>query len=240
MYSGLTIARCLAASLGTSITTTRAGFLWYLTKRLGLELLISVIHLIGSIYGRPSETPELKKHAGICNYNLQVPVRSLARAFLAQCRLLLSIALYWPTDMVESRSVLDLAIRDAFDLGMYRRDFALENGGGDPVLEESWRRTWWQIYTVDAYHTAIKRSARFLAQDLEMTVELPCEEAGYESGVSTLGAVPPSYLLANTFFSASVSQYPSQRRWKTLRIASSHQTTTFTHPLHTSSAPSDA
>ena len=41
----------------------------------------------------------------------------------------------------KSFQVLQAAIDLALDLGMNRRDFAVENGEGCPILEESWRRT---------------------------------------------------------------------------------------------------
>lgn len=168
------------------------GFLRDPTRRASLEPLISVIRFIGSIYGRSNDSPVLKEQARKLNSDSKAPVNPVQGAFLAQSRLLLSIALYWSTDMEESRSTLDRAIRGAFDLEMHRQDFATNNGGGDRALEESWRRTWWQMYTVDAYYAAIKRSTNFLVQEEETTVDLPCEEMEYESGVSTSAVVPLS------------------------------------------------
>lgn len=163
-------------------------------RRPVLEPLVSVIRFIGSIYRRSSESAQLKEHARKCNSDLQSPVDPSEKAFMTQSRLLFSIALYWSTDMEESRSVLDRAIHDAFDLGMNRREFAAENSGGDPVLAESWRRTWWQLYIVDAYYAAIRRSPKFLAQ-VEATTDLPCSESEYHLGVSTLLSVRPSIAL---------------------------------------------
>ena len=113
-----------------------------------LESLLSVVRFIGSIYGRWSQSSQLKERARKSNSDQQCPGSALERAFLAQSRLLLSISLYWSTDMEESRLVMDRAIRDAFELGMYRRQFAAENAGGDRVLEECLRRTWWQIVSL--------------------------------------------------------------------------------------------
>ena len=39
----------------------------------------------------------------------------------------------------------------ALCLGMNQYGFAAENGRNDTILEESWRRTWWQIYATDAH-----------------------------------------------------------------------------------------
>ncbi len=79
---------------------------------------------------------------------------------------------------------MDAARRTALDLAMFHRQFAVENGEGDKVLEESWRRTWWQIYITDATFAAIRREAAFPTREVEVLVELPCEEEDYEAGVS--------------------------------------------------------
>ncbi|KAL9949995.1 hypothetical protein ACHAO3_000257 [Verticillium nonalfalfae] len=53
---------------------------------------------------------------------------------------------------------------------------------GDPVLEESWRRTWWMLYVLDAYYAGTLGRVDFSLQDAEATVDLPCHESEYESG----------------------------------------------------------
>lgn len=152
-------------------------------KRAVLDPLVAVLRLIGSIYGRLSGISELKGHCRTLLSNSQLLASPVQGAILAQSRLLYSIALYWSRDMDEGRSVLNQAINGALAMGMHHRSFAIEHGGGDPVIEESWRRTWWQIYVVDAYHAAIIRTPNFLAR-VDATVDLPCEESEYESGVS--------------------------------------------------------
>ena len=154
------------------------------TKQAIVDPLVAVLRFIGSIYGRSSGTPQLKGHCRDLLYHTQLPPGPVQRAFIIQSRLLFSIALYWSRDMDEARSILNQAINDAFDLGMHHRKFASQYGSGDPVIEESWRRTWWQIYIVDAYHAAIVRTPNFLAR-VDATVDLPCEESEYESGVSS-------------------------------------------------------
>lgn len=152
-------------------------------KRATLDPLVAVLRFIGSIYGRSSGTPQLKGHCRNLLSHTQLPTDPVKGAFIAQSRLLFSIALYWSRDMDEARIILDQAINDALYLGMHHRKFASQYGGGDRIIEESWRRTWWQIYIVDAYHAAIVRTPNFLAR-VDATVDLPCEESEYESGVS--------------------------------------------------------
>lgn len=51
-------------------------------------------------------------------------------------------------------------------------------------MEESWRRTWWQVYITDAIFAAIWREAAFPTRVVDVSVQLPCEEENYEAGVS--------------------------------------------------------
>lgn len=212
------------------------------TKRATLDPLIAVIRFIGSMYGRSSGTPQLKGHCRNLLSHTQLPTSPVQRAFIAQSRLLFSIALYWSRDMDEGRSILNQAINDAFDLGMHHRWFATEHGDDNPVIEESWRRTWWQIYIVDAYHAAIVRTAKFLAR-VDATVDLSCEERDYESGVSnrtTLSAILsclPCTFVILTVLEPLPRLFPCQRQYTSLTTASSRQTATSTPPSPILSAP---
>ena len=103
---------------------------------------------------------------------------------MVQCHLLYSIDLYWCEDKEQGRGEIDAAIHIALDLAMFDRQYATDNGNGDGALEESWRRTWWQVFIVDAYYAAIRRAPTFPTCDIDPTVDLPCEEDQYESGVS--------------------------------------------------------
>jgi hypothetical protein len=80
--------------------------------------------------------------------------------------------------------LLDETIRLALELGINRQEFAQENSRGDPILAESWRRTWWQIYITDAHIAGSTHKFPFRTSNIEMTVDLPCEELDYELGVS--------------------------------------------------------
>lgn len=75
---------------------------------------------------------------------------------------------------------------------MHRAEFASQHGQGDPVLEESWRRTWWSIYITDAHISGNAHSYSTQTGAAQITAELPCEEQQYESGVSI--EIPSKYL----------------------------------------------
>ncbi|KFY29865.1 hypothetical protein V494_08424 [Pseudogymnoascus sp. VKM F-4513 (FW-928)] len=136
------------------------------------------MRFVGSLYAYSNQSSQLRERVTIA----MEEAKDLQCPFMAQCHLLYSIALYWCGAELHSRDEMDTAIRIALDLAMNRCQFAAENGNGDPILEESWRRTWWQIYIVDANYAAMKRTSTFPTLKVEITTELPCEEHEYASG----------------------------------------------------------
>jgi hypothetical protein len=95
------------------------------------------------------------------------------------------MALFWHDYKADAKREMDAAVKLALDLKMFRKEFAAEHGAQDPVIAESWRRTWWMVFVVDAYYTGTLGTMNFQVIDVEATTELPCEEAEYESGVSS-------------------------------------------------------
>ncbi|KAI8631289.1 hypothetical protein F5Y19DRAFT_25811 [Xylariaceae sp. FL1651] len=144
-----------------------------------LNLLIAVMRFIGSSYSCPDSSPQLQEKVV---EGLQAIQRLAPDPFQVQCRLLYSIALFWGGEKTKSRGEIDAAISTALNLGMNRHRFAADHGRGDAVLQESLRRTWWQLYIIDAYYAAIKRSPTFSLCEVDADTELPCEEDEYESG----------------------------------------------------------
>ena len=143
-----------------------------------LQPLLQVLRLIGRVYRSEQWSVEL----------VEVVKRSIQQMpelnpVTVQCHLLFSITLFWHGNLDESQRHMKAAVRIARSLKMHLRAFAGENGDGDPVLTECWRRTWWTLYTVDAYYVGTLGTAEFAFEDLEITTELPCEEHEYESGV---------------------------------------------------------
>lgn len=151
-----------------------------------LKPLVYLMRFVGSIYlssHQPSLRPKCSQLEELVSSTLaQMPTTSM-NFFMVQCHLIFSICLYWRGNVPKSRLHMGMARQLALDAGMHRREFAAEHGNGDAVLEESWRRTWWQVYIVDAMYSAIKRSADFPSYRVESTTDLPCEEEDYERGV---------------------------------------------------------
>lgn len=110
--------------------------------------------------------------------------------FDVQAVLLFSIAAYWCDEIDHGLRFLDEAIRMALNLGMNQKSFSAQRGQSDPVLEESWRRTWWMIYIADAHMAGSTHTYPLRTTNIPVTVDMPCEEHDYESGVSTLLRYP--------------------------------------------------
>jgi len=103
--------------------------------------------------------------------------------FTVQAFLLIAIAIHSNDDFVYARELLDKAIQLALEIGMNDQSFARENGEGDTVLEESWRRTWWLLYMTDGIFSRVRHCSTFSLHGVRADVDLPCEEALYNAGV---------------------------------------------------------
>jgi hypothetical protein len=101
-----------------------------------------------------------------------------------QAMLLFGIGLHAKGIFEQSVHFMCLAGEIAIELGMHRREFATNNGEGWPVLEESLRRTWWEVYAVDGIMAGVCPLHSFVLYDIESDVPLPCDESEYASAVS--------------------------------------------------------
>lgn len=107
-------------------------------------------------------------------------------AWSVQALLLFSIALHAHNEVPRAAQVFIIAQGLTLELGLHRMEFALMHGGGDPQLEESWRRTWWSMYTVNGMMCAVNPGVQFKLKDIITDVPLPCEDKQYFSGVSDI------------------------------------------------------
>lgn len=104
--------------------------------------------------------------------------------FLVQTLLLYAIGLHGNDDRSRASQILNMAIDLALELGMNHKDFAPNNNQGCQVVEESWRRAWWELYYIDGVFAVADRSNQFRMSSIQMDCLLPCEEEEYSSGVS--------------------------------------------------------
>ncbi|KAF2024196.1 hypothetical protein EK21DRAFT_79240 [Setomelanomma holmii] len=103
-------------------------------------------------------------------------------AFSVQALILFSIGLHAHNEVPRAAQVFAIAQALTLELGLHRMEFALMHGGGDPQLEESWRRTWWSMFTVNGMMTAVNPGVQFKLKDVITDVPLPCENDQYFSG----------------------------------------------------------
>ncbi|KAH8817519.1 hypothetical protein F5884DRAFT_251349 [Xylogone sp. PMI_703] len=127
--------------------------------------------------------------------------------YTVQAMLLFGIGLHANGLYQESTKFLRMAGDLALELGMHRKEYATDHGEGDPVLEESWRRTWWEIYVLDGILAGVCPIHHFDLYDRESDVPLPCEESEYDSE-----QIPCSRLLSdldNAVFSSEDWEFSS-------------------------------
>ena len=101
---------------------------------------------------------------------------------LVQAMLIFSVTLHAQDRQQQARQILSSAIELAVDLGMNRMNFASDNCMGSPFLEESWRRTWWELYVLDGMLAALHQQSSFKLNSIENDVLLPCEDSDYSTG----------------------------------------------------------
>ena len=101
-----------------------------------------------------------------------------------QALLLFAIALHSRNETKEAERVLDRAVTLALELGMNEHGFAMLNGRHQAIVEESMRRTWWELFIVDGYMASMHRKPSFKTSQANMSLCLPCEEAIYAEGIS--------------------------------------------------------
>ncbi|CAK7199127.1 hypothetical protein SEUCBS139899_001799 [Sporothrix eucalyptigena] len=151
-----------------------------------------VVHSIGSQFSTTGQSDGLKDTA-VKAIESAIPGRKSHH--IVQARLLLSIALHARGEIRESVAQLAQAVSVALDAGMHRRAYSTNHGQRSPIIEESLRRTWWELYVVDGFVAALQRSTGARSHSCEPDVLLPCSEllhgtAGVEDGPSTLPESP--------------------------------------------------
>jgi hypothetical protein len=145
-----------------------------------LEHLIPVLEYIGSKYDVTTDSDQYQQRAVEVLESTNVP----ATGFSVQALLLFALAKHCSDEYDLAGIYIVKATDLALSIGMDQKDFAVQNGEGDSVLEESWRRTWWWLYMADAAFAAIGHRLIHRLQSSDFVVDLPCEDWEYEDGVS--------------------------------------------------------
>lgn len=145
--------------------------------------LIPVIDYIGSRYITSVEAGPLK-----CLALAAIEGKSLPKnGFSVQALLLVAIASQLDDDDNDAQNILGQASAMAQELKMHTKLYAALHGGDDPLLRESWRRTFWGLYCTQALFAGIRQDVRYQFADLpDIGAELPCEESDYETKVCSI------------------------------------------------------
>ena len=148
-------------------------------------LLEHAVQYLGSSY-LPTLPTDMYKEA----LNRNIDSGNYARdGWSVQALLLFAIGLHANNEVPRAATIFAIAQDLTLEIGLNHMNYALIHGESDPQLEESWRRTWWGMYTANGMLCAVNPGVQFKLKDVLTDVPLPCENDQYFSGVS----VPPPW-----------------------------------------------
>jgi hypothetical protein len=149
-----------------------------------ITVLLSAMRFIASIYAKGANIEHFFRESEIALFGNIPPPKHV---FTVQALLLFAIGLHSQGEQSRAIQVKGIAVKLAIELGMNQAEFSVEGTGGEGararVLEESWRRTWWELYFVDGIMAGVQQTDNFQLWSVECTVPLPCEEVDYASGI---------------------------------------------------------
>lgn len=151
-----------------------------LRKQRPLDPLEAAMRHVGSFYVPQAPTVALGLEAERTIYHADCP----KDGFRVQAMLILTIGLDGYTYQEKALQILVDAQDLALQFGMNKREFAIINGNSSDIMEESWRRTWWEMYIVDGMIAGVHQKSTFRMKEIPADVELPCEERDFALGVS--------------------------------------------------------
>ncbi|KAL3468932.1 hypothetical protein BJX99DRAFT_265683 [Aspergillus californicus] len=137
--------------------------------------LLSIMRYIGAhFYPNPSVKQSLRPAA----YSfLSDP--SLRDGFKVQGLLLLAIVDHSNGHEQSAQRLIHTAVNLALEIGMHEACFARAHSFDHSILEESWCRTYWELYIVDGLLSAMREQSPFRLFHQPVSVQLPCCERMY-------------------------------------------------------------
>jgi hypothetical protein len=131
----------------------------------------NVLRFLGSHFV-PSASPDSFRFAALAVMSDGTP----DDGHKVQSLLLLSMALFARFEAPQGIEALHRAVTLALSLGMNHKTYGSYHSHGNEVIEESWRRTWWNLYAVDGLVSAIDGLGWVsLLRGVASDVPLPCE-----------------------------------------------------------------
>lgn len=193
-----------------------------MSKERNLDHLLAAMKWAGSLYIEigPSRATYFEEAMRLI-YAEETP----KDGYLVQAMLILMVGLDGSCQQEKTREILSDVERIAIEIGLFQRSYATTYGQGNPVLEESWRRTWWDLFVVDGMIAGVHRQTNFLLFDIVADAGLPCEEHQYLSGVSV-----PLALYRKISLTWSHRRYRGRSSSRISRTKSLAERTTTSHP----------
>ena len=109
------------------------------------------------------------------------PLDRPQNGFAVQSLILRAISSHMANDPQQGQMSLNAATDIALNIGLHRNDFAFSHGKGIHVIEESWRRTWWELYILNVMFAALNQTSNIRLRAVNADVPLPCEENRYRA-----------------------------------------------------------
>ncbi|KAL4996013.1 hypothetical protein BDV10DRAFT_121501 [Aspergillus recurvatus] len=138
--------------------------------------LLSIMRYIGAHY---YPDPSLKQAFRQAALNASSD-QSIEGGFQVQALLLLAIVDHSHCHEQSAHRLIQAAVNLALEIGLNCRRFASEHSYDHAVLEESWRRTYWELYVVDGLVAAMREQSSFRLYHQPVSVQLPCDEKMYK------------------------------------------------------------
>lgn len=107
-----------------------------------------------------------------------------------QALLLGSIAQHSLANTQSAIDHLARAVDLGLELGLNMEDKVKLLAAGDALLTESYRRTWWELYAIDAMLAALHQKPTFRTNQVTITTRLPCEERAFANGDQNISLGP--------------------------------------------------
>ena len=158
-----------------------------------LEYLINTVELIGLHYIFPDSVTVDRIS------DLKTTVRDATLSLeKVQALLLLSIVQHAHVLPLAAKKCLAAATEYSLQLGLHCRNVSDAEMARDYIRAESLRRTWWEVYVIDAPLAAVQvgGSLHFTAEDTP-DVPLPCDGETYEAGCFDVASISGPELDSN-------------------------------------------
>lgn len=133
---------------------------------------------IGAGYHRDQSVKEIYRASAYSVITEDTPLTG----FKVQGMLLMAIVDHAHGNGTRAYQTIQTAMKLAIDIGMDRPSFASTFSYGSCVFEESWRRTYWELFVVSGLMTAMGGHNPSDLHDLTLDdLSLPCEETTYST-----------------------------------------------------------